>query len=217
MKKEERIKEKAKKVSREFFLVSIGVIALGILLLVYPGESKDILCRVLGGAMAVWGVFKIIEYIRLKKNEIFGSFALIQGCALLCFGVYIALKPEVITAFVTGVLCIILFISGITKLQYAMEFSGLKSKGWYIQAFGAVSMIVGSIVAFVNPFGAANVLMMFIGAFMIVSGVWDIITMIYIRRFLKTYKADIEDAKRQESVKINSSQYVDTVVDEDDE
>lgn len=217
MKKEDRIKQKAKQISREFLIVNFGIVALGILLLVYPGESKDIICRVLGSALAVWGVFKLIEYIRMKKNEIFGSFALVQGCALLCFGVYIAFKPDIIAAFVTVVLCIILFISGIIKLQYAMEFSSMKSKGWQMQALGAVAMIAGSVIAFVNPFGASNILMMFLGAFLIASGIWDIITMIYIRRFIKSYKIEAEEVRRDSSKKINDERFVDAEIDEYDD
>ena len=59
--------------------------------------------------------------------------------------------------------------------------------------------------------------MMFLGAFLIASGIWDIITMIYIRRFIKSYKIEAEEVRRDSSKKINDERFVDAEIDEDDD
>ncbi len=213
----EDIKKKAKRISREFVLINAGIVLLGILLVVYPAQSKEIICRALGAVLSVWGVFKIIDYIKLRHNEIFGSFALVQGCALLGFGVYILIQPNVLAAFITAALSIILFIGAVLKLQYALEFSKYDSKGRWFQAAAAIVMIIASVISFVNPFGeASNILMMFIGISLIIDGVWDLLTIAYISKTFKEAKEEFKKAGKKARTK-KSTEYIDAeAVDVDD-
>ncbi len=206
----DEIKSKAKKVAREFGLVKVGIIIIGILLIIFPTESQELICRTLAAALMVWGIFRIAEYIRFHRGEIFGSFSLVQGGALLIFGTCIMIHPEMLTAFLTAALSIILFIGGILKLQYALEFSRMNSKGWRIQAVGAILMISAGVIAFVNPFSAANILMVFLGICLIADGVWDLATMAYMSKYLKGFKKSFNEVRKTDNKKINSPQYVDT-------
>lgn len=212
----DEIKAKAKKIAREFGLVKIGIVVLGIVLIIFPSQSLDLVCRVLAAALMIWGIFRIEEYIRLQRNEIFASFSLVQGGALLIFGLCIMIHPEMLTAFITAGLSLLLIIGGVLKLQYALEFSHMNSRGWTIQIIGAILMIAAGITAFVNPFGAANVLMIFLGISLIVDGVWDLVTLAYLSRFLKGIKKDFSEVQHSRHKKINQQQYVDTdAVDEE--
>lgn len=215
MKKNE-VKAKAKELSREFFLINLGIVALGVLLLVFPSKEEGalllILCRVLAAALCVWGVFKLFEYIRLRNNEIFGSFALIQGCALLVFGVYIMIRPDLLVGFIIAALSIILFIGGVFKLQYALEFSHMRSKSWAIQALAAIIMIAASVVSFINPFTGFHLLVIFLGISLIIDGVWDIFTMFYLRSLVKKFKKGINNSRPGKS----SADFVDAEINEDD-
>ena len=213
----EDIKKKAKRISREFVLINAGIVLLGILLVVYPAQSKEIICRALGAVLSVWGVFKIIDYIKLRHNEIFFLFSLVQGCALLGFGVYILIQPNVLAAFITAALSIILFIGAVLKLQYALEFSKYDSKGRWFQAAAAIVMIIASVISFVNPFGeASNILMMFIGISLIIDGVWDLLTIAYISKTFKEAKEEFKKAGKKARTK-KSTEYIDAeAVDVDD-
>lgn len=214
----EDVKKKAKQVSREFVLINAGIVVLGILLVVYPAQSKDIICRALGAVLSVWGVFKIIEYIKLRHNEIFGSFALVQGCVLLGFGVYILIVPAVLAAFITAALSIVLFIGAVLKLQYALEFSRYDSNGRWFQAAAAIVMIIASVISFVNPFGqASNILMIFLGISLIVDGVWDLLTIAYITKTFKEVKDEVKKTRKKNHTK-STREYIDTeAVDVDDD
>lgn len=200
--KNSKLKKKTMEVAREFILLNIGIVLLGGFLVIFPSLSAAIISYILGFILSVWGVFKIIEYFRIR-NEFFGSFSLVQGCVLLGFGIYILIQPGFLSSIISIVLNMILFIGAILKLQYTLEFARLKSKGWLIQAIGAVIVIALSIIAFLNPFGAANFLMIFIGISLIFDGIWDLVTMIYITKFFKNIEKSIENIAR------NDEDYVD--------
>ena len=215
--KTDEIKFKTKEISREFLIMNLGIIALGVILTVYPDESKDLICRVLACALCVWGLFKIFEYIKLKNNEIFGSFSLVQGCSLLVFGVYIMIRPSLLAGFVLTAMSIILFIGGILKLQYALELSNMNSKGWVAQAIAAVIMIVTSVISFADPFNASNVLMIFIGVSLIADGLWDIFTLFYLKRLIKKAKQSFVKSSGKKDKKKDTSIYVNAEAEDADD
>lgn len=183
-----KVKQMAKDVTKEFILLNAGVVLLGLLFVLFPDSSKELLCRAVGAALCLWGLIKFVDYIRARRNEIFGSFAMVQGFALLGSGVYILIKPDLLATILTAALSVLLFIGAVLKLQYTLEFARMSSKGWIVQAIGAVLMIMVSIYAFSQPTNASRDFMIFLGGALIFNGLWDLATMIYIAIAMRSGK-----------------------------
>lgn len=209
----EQVKKKAKEIYRNFIVINIGLALLGIILIIFPDQSKDIICRAIGIMLCIWGVLNIIDYIRLRRQEIFGSFGLVSGCACIGFGTYIIIKPDQLAAFIVAGLSIVLFICGVIKLQHAIDFAHVKSKGWIGQIVFAVLMIAAGVVSFLNPFGASDWLMRFVGIALTLSSIWDIITIIWFNKNLKEIKGESEPRKKRST---DSSKFVDVEVDKEE-
>ncbi len=206
----EQVKKKAKEIYRNFIVINIGLVVLGIVMIIFPDKSKDIICRAVGIMLCIWGVLNIIDYIRLRRQEVFGSFGLISGCACIGFGTYIIIMPDNLAAFITAALSIVLFICGVIKLQHAIDFAHVKSKGWISQVIFALVMIAAGVVSFFNPFGASDWLMRFVGIALTISSIWDIITIIWFNKNLKEIKGEKEPRKKRVA---DSSKFVDVEVD----
>lgn len=206
----EQVKKKAKEIYRNFIVINIGLVVLGIVMIIFPDKSKDIICRAVGIMLCIWGVLNIIDYIRLRRQEVFGSFGLISGCACIGFGTYIIIMPDNLAAFITAALSIVLFICGVIKLQHAIDFAHVKSKGWISQVIFALVMIAAGVVSFFNPFGASDWLMRFVGIALTISSIWDIITIIWFNKNLKEIKGEKEPHKKRVA---DSSKFVDVEVD----
>jgi len=175
----------AQNVRREMFVSNLAVFLLGLLMILFPAASGSIICRAIGAILLLWGIARAIAYFRIDRLEIFGSFALVQGAAGIGFGLYILLRPEVLAAVLIVVLSIFLLIGGVRKLQYGFDLARLKAFGWWVELVGAVIMSVLGIIALVNPFDAAESLMMYIGIALVVDAVWDMISMFYLSRKIK--------------------------------
>lgn len=180
------LKNRIKNVKQTIIFADIAMTILGVLLIFFPSQSTDIICRVVGALLCLWGLMILVSYFIGDRPEIFDSFAFVQSAALLGFGIYFLVNPSFLVAFFTVVLAIILFVCGVMKLQYALDFARLKTNGWWIQIIAAALIIAGGVIVFVNPFGAAETLMIFIGIALVVSGIWDLITVLYISRVIKT-------------------------------
>ena len=205
-----QVRKKAKEIYRNFIVINIGLVVLGIVMIIFPDKSKDIICRAVGIMLCIWGVLNIIDYIRLRRQEVFGSFGLISGCACIGFGTYIIIMPDNLAAFITAALSIVLFICGVIKLQHAIDFAHVKSKGWISQVIFALVMIAAGVVSFFNPFGASDWLMRFVGIALTISSIWDIITIIWFNKNLKEIKGEKEPRKKRVA---DSSKFVDVEVD----
>ena len=193
--------EKVKTIRRELILINIALIALGVLMIVFPGESTAVICRCIGAALAIWGAVRVIAYFATPERIVLGSFGLVQGAILIGFGVYFLARPAVLSAFLTIALAIILLAAGVMKLQYALEMFSLDVRFWWIELIGALLMVILGVIAFLSPFAAAETLMIFLGASCAVSGVWDLVSVAALSARVRRAKAHFvqakEDAQRQ--------------------
>lgn len=183
--------KRLKGVKRELIILSIALILLGILLILFPETSVNLLCRGIGIALCVWGVLRLMSYFKSAGTEILGSFGLVQGVTLLAFGVFFVMRPEIIALFFTTAIGIVIIVDGILKLQYAMDFYHLNADMWWLELIGAAIMIILGIVAVINPFGTVSTLMIFAGAILVVEGIWDLVSILRISKFAKDIKKEL--------------------------
>lgn len=188
----EKLRKKAKGIKRELIFSDIALLILGLIMVIFPEQSGDIICIAIGIILSVWGIIRLISYFTADKTVTFGSFALVQGAALLGFGIFFIANPAMLNAFLSVALAIVLIVSGIMKLQYAVDFIRLKAKYWWVSLSGAVVAIVLGIIIFVNP--TVSWLMLFIGISFLVNAVWDLVSVFLLSSALKKVeKADMID------------------------
>lgn len=172
-------------IRREMLFSNLAILLLGLLLILFPAASGNIICRTVGGIILIWGVIRAIAYFRIDRLETFGSFALVQGAAGIGFGLYILIKPEILATILIVVLAIVLIVGGVRKLQYGFDLARLKVFGWWVELVGAVIMTVLGVIALINPFDAAESLMIYIGIALVVDAVWDMLSMLYLSRKIR--------------------------------
>ncbi len=180
-------------IKRELIFTNIAVIVVGILIVVFPESSTNAICRAVGVVLTIWGFFRIGAYFASRVSYAFGSFGLVQGAAILGFGVYFLVSPETLASFLTVILSIILIVGGAMKLQYGIDLARIKAKAWWAPLIAAGVMITLGIIAIINPFAVATSLMMFIGISLIVNGVLDLAAIVFLSLMLKR----IEKSERQ--------------------
>ena len=211
------IKNKVNKISKDIILINVAITLLGVFLVLNPWGAKEIICRIIGGILTAWGIFKVFDSFVTRGNKTVNTARLIFGCILTGIGVYILVLPGFLAAMLTVLLSIILFIGALFKLQYALNFAKNGSKLRWVQAGAAILLLITSVIAFLNPFGnAGNLIMIFIGAALIVDGIWDLLTILYIKKKLsqRIDEADIPGVQNYETD--NSGKYVNTTAEDSD-
>lgn len=69
---------------------------------------------------------------------------------------------------------ILTLVSGVSKVQWAVDMLRTRQKYWFVEVIGAVLTIVCAVLILTNPFASTDVLWTFIGITMIAEAVVDV-------------------------------------------
>ncbi len=163
-------------------LACIVEIIIGVLLLINPVGFTAGIIMTLGIVLAIMGIFNLVGYFRATPEEAAQGSGLVKGL-LLVGGAFVCLfKTQwLIAAFplITVFYGIVILITGINKLQWAIDLLRLKEKHWYVALIGAALSVLFAVVILMNPFTSTGVLWTFIAISLIVEAIMDILTFIF--------------------------------------
>ena len=177
-------------------------VILGLVLLIFPGTTTQIVCMLLGIVLFAYGAIQIVLNLFNKERTIVSQGMLVLGIVFAVIGGWIMLKPEMIIMAVPVIVGVLIVIHG---LHNATQAFALKSSGyekWWVDfLLGALTVVLGGILIY-NPFKVVNTVVRLIGIFLIYDGLSDVWIL---SRIFKVKK---------DAGKIIDSSYVD--VEEDD-
>lgn len=149
-------------------------VILGFLLIIWPGTSTQVVCMVLGGVLAGYGVIQILMYLFAKEHTIYLQGMLVLGIVFAVLGVWILLNPTGIIKAVPIIMGIIIIIHGLHNSGKGWELKKLGYESWWVAfLFGVLTIVLG-VVLVVNPFTAVNTVVRVIGGIFVYNGVSDL-------------------------------------------
>jgi uncharacterized membrane protein HdeD (DUF308 family) len=112
------------------------------------------------------------------------SFLIIRGIVGIAIGVVAMAWPGMTIAVLVGIFGIYAILDGITNLVLGLTRTPGRGRSW-AHAVQGVAGIAAGVLAFVWPGVTALVLVLFIGAWAMVTGVLEIVAAIRLRRYIK--------------------------------
>ena len=191
------IKNLFKKMKWETLITALITIVVGIVFLIEPENSSNILCLVIGISFVVLGAALLVRYF--ASGFLFGSTHLIMSVILLVIGIFSLSRPNAFKGIITVVFGIFLILDGLLKVKDGVDCCRAHVKGWWLLfVVSALSIILGSLVMF----GSFDSIMIFAGISLIVDGVCDIITTLafssHVRKIEKRVHEVIEEYRSEE-------------------
>ncbi len=169
----------------ETIVTSIFELVLGILLLINPvGFTSGIIVGA-GVVLTAIGIFSLIEYFRSDPDTASEKGGLAKGILFILTGAFCIVKPKwFITTFpiFTTFYGLLILVSGITKLQWAIDMFRKKRIHWYVALIGAILSLIFATLVLTNPFTSTVVLWNFIAVSLIVESIADIVTYFFNRK-----------------------------------
>ena len=151
-------------------IIAFSAILLGLLFILTPQTSADVICYVAGILLLASGIAAVVSY--LASGRLFGSYALVSGIVLLVCGVFCLLRPEVIQGLLTVIFGVFLVIDGMVTLQDGIDCARAKLGGWWVlAALAVITIALGCVILF----GKFDSIMLLAGISLIVDGVFDLI------------------------------------------
>ncbi|MEG1523771.1 MAG: DUF308 domain-containing protein [Clostridia bacterium] len=163
-------------------IAAIVMIFIGIALFIWPGESSYVIVYIVAGLVSIAGLILTILYFARKAHPAFGSLSV--GLTLLAIGILLLILPEILIKILPFMLGFSLIFSGFNSLQTAIELIRLKVQKWFIPLIFSVVSIICGVLALLNPFNAAAVLMIFLGASLVADGIMLLVSIFLFRKSL---------------------------------
>lgn len=178
-------------------LTAILFVLMGAVLAVNPVGTTRTICFTIGYIIIAISIVYIIGYFisdfknNLQKNK------LVIGIILLIIGLFFILGYRIIMSIIPTVLGVMIFLSGLTKLQTAFNARKINNEGTgWIMGIAVLNIVLGLFVV-LNPFGTGKFLLRIIGICLVFSGITDLMNLLYINRKLSNYIKDMKALEQE--------------------
>mgnify|MGYP000095055919 CR=1 FL=1 len=171
-------------ISLNDLLAAIISIVAGLLLLIFPQQSIEVITYGVGIVSIIYGVIRVVDYF--KHRDISPLFAgeLILGVALLGVGLFSFLNPGGLFAFLPIFMGFLVIVEGIAKFQSALMLRQFAYPRWAVALILSLIIIALGVVLITNPFGALLVTVQMLGAVILVDGLIGLwIGLVFRRKF----------------------------------
>lgn len=168
-----------------YSLSAVICVILGIVLLVWPGQSTQVVCMVLGFVLGGFGLIQIILYLATKEKTMVSHSMMMLGVVLAVIGGWIVLKPETIIKAVPMIVGILIVIHGFHNAVQAIDLKKMQYDNWWVALLLSLLTVALGVVLICNPFTIVDTVVRIIGAFLVYDGLSD---MWILSRVFKTKK-----------------------------
>lgn len=167
-----------KKIKWTSVLLAIAEIAAGVLLIMFPALSSDVICYMVGVGACIFGIISLTQYFLLSLEDSLFRNEFVIGIMSLLAGILIMVKKELIIDLVPVVLGMLIVLSGFIKLQRAVVAMRIHyDKALYYGIMGVIAIILGLVIMFVlSPVKTQEIIFRTIGGGLVYCGVSDLIT-----------------------------------------
>lgn len=181
-----------KKMKTNVVASSLLCVALGLVLLLWPGLSIKIVCTAVGAVLIMSGVIRIMEYFFVRDGSMYSQINLIFGIVLSAVGIWIVLSPEKVLSLIPIILGIVITLHGLHNIKQAIGLCRDQYDKWWIALLlGIVTVGVG-VLLICRPFAAIDTMVMLIGVFLIYDGLSNIWIVSRISRAARILRQEAE-------------------------
>jgi len=152
-------------VSRGFIAVLFGLVAL-----LLPGVTLDILVLLVGAFFFMDGILSIISFFRTDRKVQHWWLSLFEGLAGVLIGIMTFLWPGITLVAVIFIIAFWALITGILELWAAIRLRRVISGEWFLGLSGLISVLFG-IVLLARPGLGAVALAWLLGIYAIFFGI----------------------------------------------
>lgn len=175
--------------------ISIMFIIIGIIMVIMPKMSLEILGVILSVILIINGVILMITDIKLNNNFIPVDMLPASMLSIL-LGIMMLIYPNILSIIIPLMLGTWFIMTSIFKIRLTLYLSKIQNTPWLLLMLISILSIVCGFILILNPIDSSVAITLFIGIVIIVYSISDIINMIVLKRNLnkltKYFKENIK-------------------------
>lgn len=177
-----------------YIVMSIVLFSLGILFITLPDISMQIIVKMLGAAMVLFGCIKLVGYFSKDLFRLAFQYDLQFGILVIVLGLIVLMNPSDVINLLSVAMGIAVLADSLFKVQIAFDSRkfGIE-KWWGILALAILTGIIALVLVF-KPSESAKVLTVLFGLTVITEGILNLFVAITTVKIVKNqYPDSIED------------------------
>lgn len=165
-----------KSIFKNFWILSIFCVVLGIALIADPGFFTDTIGYIIAGLLCCYGAVMLVIYFT-KSSEGFSEQGskLVGGLLLCAAGIFVFIQPDIIAKVVAIVSGMYMLINGIVNLQGTLKMRKAGYPDWKTTGVPAIITLAVGIMLVLNPMMSMSVAMTILGICLLVAGLINLI------------------------------------------
>lgn len=165
--------EYIKNLKLNFILASVLYCVLGLVLLIWPAASSLALCRILGGALLLYGLFNLVGFF--LRDSGMGAFRLelFLGVVATGVGIFFLVQPRLVLSFLPIVMGVYVVIDSAVALKRTLELYRMEYHRWWLSLVLALVGIVLGLVLVLRPFAVTTAFFRLVGVVFLYLGISD--------------------------------------------
>ena len=145
-----------KSIYRGNIIYAICLIVLGLVFIIWPADSRQLLIRALGALLVLAGAALIVLYFKAKKRGL--PVSIVGGVILVVLGILMLAKPENFVQFVIIVAGAFIGASGVLNFCQTLSLAMSRFRLWWVAMILSIFTIVFAVLVISQPgTGASSV------------------------------------------------------------
>lgn len=174
-----------------YIVMSVVFCVVGVLFIALPAQSAVMIGRVLGAAMAVFGMVKLVGYFSRDLYRLAFQYDLEFGILLIALGVIVLLRTNGVMDFICIAAGVAILADGLFKIQIAIDSRRFGIRDWWlIMVLAVVTGGVGLLLIF-RPWESVQVLTVLLGAALLAEGVLNLCVALSAVKIVKNQQPDV--------------------------
>ena len=174
-----------KRIRWAYLLLSVFLVGMGVCLIMWPELSTDMVCMIVGGGAMLFGLVKIVFYFVRQVNAMVEQYDFSTGLLSIAAGTVLLVQPDEMLRLLPQVLAVCMLVDCVFKIQVVLDAKRLGSAVWFLQLLAVMICIGWGVCLLLQPFGLDKYLSQMFAGGLIVEGVLNLLTVLFIAFTLK--------------------------------
>ena len=184
-----------------YIVVSAALCVLGVIMMIFPDVSAIIMCRVIGATLCLYGIIKMIGFFSNDLYSLAFQYDLAFGILMGALGVIMLIKPESFISVLYFIIGMMILANGLFRFQISFDAKKFGLERWYVITLIAAISCVFGLLLMIDPFKGVGVVTVLTGVAIVISGILDLIVVLYSVRTGDARKKYIETEFREDEEK----------------
>ncbi|MCR5324888.1 MAG: DUF308 domain-containing protein [Lachnospiraceae bacterium] len=176
-----------------YIVMSVVFCIVGVLFVIKPDISLEVLTEALGIALVVFGAVKILGYFSKDLFRLAFQYDLEFGIVLLAMGVIVLIKPKEFTDFIFAAMGVAVLADSLFKIRIAFDSKRFGIESWPATLSLAILNVVIAIGLMFQPWEAAKVMTTLLGVSLLAEGILNLYVAVSMVKIVKHQYPDIVD------------------------